>query len=218
MIPQYAPNIAAACRNYVLAANLTAPFVLRARDFATGPSATGTYLVFDYFNVAAGGATLDDSHPFLIPTGTAQPSAPVTAVPLRYYVAAPVLPGGWVLYGEAGKVVPMAAKRTSGLVASAAGFSVEVRVGGRTRRQAWISGSSLPEPVCPWRCIAPRLRRPPWPARRRHCRVRVRRNSRETRGRRRIYPASLQHADDNFTTRPGLVRLEGILGLFSTWY
>lgn len=118
---------AAACRNYVLAANLTAPFVLRARDFATGPSASGaTFRVFDYFNAAAGGATLDDTHPFLIPTGTAQPSAPVTAVPLRYYVAAPVLPGGWVLYGEAGKVVPMAAKRTSGLVASAAGFSVEV--------------------------------------------------------------------------------------------
>jgi len=69
---------------------------------------------------------LDAAHPLTIAMGTAQPSAPAAALPIRYFVAAPVLPGGWVLYGEAGKVVPMAAKRTSGLNATASGFSVRV--------------------------------------------------------------------------------------------
>ena len=143
-------------RNYILAVNLAAPFVVAMADLAAPPVAS-EYRVFDYFNPGAGGVSLDASHPLTIPIGTGQPSAPKDANTLRYFIAAPVLPGDWVLYGESGKIVPMAAKRTSGLVATPTGFSVNVAgaVGGQNEASGtvfWVvpPGDSVPVPVnCP---------------------------------------------------------------------
>lgn len=151
------PLAGSACRSYILAIDLASPFAVTLADLGAPPPASAAYRVFDYFNPGAGGVALDAAHPLTIPVGSAQPSAPAAALPIRYLVAAPVLPGGWVLYGEAGKIVPMAAKRTSRLVVGAGGFSVDVAGAAGAQNEAagvtfWTlqPGAALPIAVhCP---------------------------------------------------------------------
>jgi len=104
---------------------------------ALGPAAssTGGYSVFDFFglewNSGGGGGSspgvpFNATQPLHIPLGTAQPSPPQGALPLRYLVAAPILRSGWVLVGEAGKFVTMAGARSRDFVETDSGFSVVV--------------------------------------------------------------------------------------------
>lgn len=111
---------------YLLAHQLGGPFEVTFD--ALGPSlAVSSYAVFDYFNPMAGPvAVLDATTSFTIMNGQGQPSAPPTAHTFRYYIAAPVLPGGWVLYGEAGKIVPMAQVRFTELHVADNGFTIIV--------------------------------------------------------------------------------------------
>lgn len=120
-----APGGGALRWHYVLAAELGSPFTLASGDLGPPTGGVAAYAVFDWFNPSAGPvATLPAAGgTFIIPAGQGQPSAPSHAVPIRYYVAAPVLPGGWVLYGEAGKVVPASRLRWTGLQAGAGGFT-----------------------------------------------------------------------------------------------
>jgi hypothetical protein len=115
--------------HFVLAAELAAPFALQSADLGPALSAS-SYAVFDYFQLrdgAAPAAALPAAGgSFLIATGQGQPSAPSRALPIRYHIAAPVLPGGWVLAGEAGKIVPVSAYRFAGLATSGSGFSIRV--------------------------------------------------------------------------------------------
>lgn len=115
--------------HFVLAAELTAPFSLQSADLGPALSATG-YAVFDYFQLRDGAAPAGvlpaSGGSFLIASGQGQPSAPSRALPIRYHIAAPVLPGGWALAGEAGKIVSVSSYRFSGLATSGSGFSVLV--------------------------------------------------------------------------------------------
>jgi len=126
--------------HYLLAANLSSSASGGTGDVmlgvdALGPmaSSSGGYAVFDYFTLAwngggggAQGVPFNATLPLHIPLGTAQPSPPLGALPLRYLVAAPVLRSGWVLVGEAGKFVTMAGARAQGFQETGAGFSMEV--------------------------------------------------------------------------------------------
>lgn len=120
--------------HYVLAVSLQRPFTLPAADL--GPpldAAAGGYAVFDWFALGGGGpvGALAANGSYTIPTGQGLPSPPAGAHALRYLLVAPVLPGGWVLLGEAGKLVPMSRLRTSNVTVHAggpagAGFSAAV--------------------------------------------------------------------------------------------
>ena len=114
--------------HYVLAANLSSGLQLRVGDLGPMASSTGGFAVFDFFGLRHGspGARLNASRPLHIPPGTALPSPPAGALPLRYLVAAPVLRSGWVLVGEAGKFVTMAGARARGFAETDSGFSVTV--------------------------------------------------------------------------------------------
>lgn len=131
--------------HYLLAANLSSSASGGTGDVtlgvdALGPmaSSSGGYSVFDYFALAwsgSGGGTqgvpFNATLPLHIPLGTAQPSPPLGALPLRYLVAAPVLRNGWVLVGEAGKFVAMAGARSRNFAETDSGFSVEVVAAGQ---------------------------------------------------------------------------------------
>ena len=130
--------------HYLLAANLSISDLVLSVD-ALGPMASpsGGYLVFDYFRLAWGNGSLaqgvffNATLPLQIPLGTAQPSPPPGALPLRYLVVAPILRNGWVLLGEAGKFVSMAGARMGNFVETDSGFSVTVE-GGRGGPEAVI--------------------------------------------------------------------------------
>ena len=55
-------------------------------------------------------------------------SAPAAALDIQHFTVIPQLPGGWWLYGEAGKVVPMSKQRVSDVALLADGFAATVRV------------------------------------------------------------------------------------------
>lgn len=117
--------------HYVLAVSLPGPFPLLASDLGPAFNASqGGYVVLDYFNLgggavgALGGAAGPGS--YAIPPGQGLPSAPDGAHDVRYLLVAPVLPGGWVLVGEAAKLVPMSSLRTANLTASESGFTASV--------------------------------------------------------------------------------------------
>lgn len=113
--------------HYILAANLSADVDLNVADLGPESGPAG-YAVFDYFALRGGGAgaPLNATRPLRIPRGTALPDAPADALPLRYFVAAPILRSGWVLVGEAAKFVTMAGARMRNFAEADAGFSVDV--------------------------------------------------------------------------------------------
>jgi hypothetical protein len=141
-------------RHYILAVSLSSPFAIGFADLGpAGGAASAGYAVFDWFSPTAAPVALAPGGTFTIATGTGQPSAPSNAHPIRYHVAAPVLPGGWVLLGEGGKVVPLSAQRFSDLSAAAAGFSVTVAgsAGEATGVPVWVAapGKGVAAVTCP---------------------------------------------------------------------
>ena len=115
--------------HYILAANLSADVQLAVADLGPMASSTGGYAVFDYFALPGGGAAgalFSAAQPLRIPRGTALPTAPADALPLRYLIAAPVLSSGWVLVGEAAKFATMARARAWNFAETGDGFSVDV--------------------------------------------------------------------------------------------
>ena len=64
--------------------------------------------------------------PFTVPYGQGQPSAPAKAHSIQHLIVVPQLPGGWWLYGEAGKVVPMSKQRVAQVSLLADGFSARI--------------------------------------------------------------------------------------------
>lgn len=146
--------------HYVLAVSLQGPFVLPASDLGPAFNASaGGYQVFDFFNIGGGPiATISGSGSYTIQPGQAMPSAPAGSHDLRYLVLAPVLPGGWVVVGEAGKLVPMSTLRTSNFSASAgtgngSGFTATVETASSTEEvvyAVWAPGAPAVEKVtCP---------------------------------------------------------------------
>ena len=131
---------------YVLAANLSAPFTLVGGDvgvYAAGSG--GGAVVIDYFSprspplavlaVPSSVSSVSSSYStssssvsssYTIPVGMGQPSAPAAAVPIRYLLVAPILPGGYVLIGEAGKVTALSTLRVPSLAVTADGFNATV--------------------------------------------------------------------------------------------
>ena len=111
--------------NYVLSTRLEKNFTFTLEDLGAGPLA-----LFDYFNTGAGpqGVLTNPTDIFTIPTGQGQPSAPAKAHDIFYFVGVPQLPGGWWLYGEAGKIVSMSKQRVPELTTLADGFSASVSI------------------------------------------------------------------------------------------
>jgi hypothetical protein len=111
--------------HYLLAVRLPGPYPLPWSDLGDTGAAT-EYAVVDWFNPGAGATPFPAGGTYTIAQGTGQPSAPANAHTLRYFVLAPVLPGGWVLVGEAGKITTMAHQRTTNVTTTAAGFTATV--------------------------------------------------------------------------------------------
>ena len=119
--------------HHLLATQLGEDFVLALSDL--GPAgAAPAFAVFDWFAAGPGGsplAVLPASNPrgaLVIPAGQGQPSAPVHAHNVQHLLVVPQLPGGWWLYGEAGKVVPVSKQRISALQLLGDGFVATVQV------------------------------------------------------------------------------------------
>jgi hypothetical protein len=89
---------------YVVFIDLPAPWT------APVPYDNLQYIAYNYFNLADA-VLLDANHSLTLPNTTCQPSAPANAHRLCYYIFAPVLPMGWVIYGDATKIVPMSVDR-----------------------------------------------------------------------------------------------------------
>jgi hypothetical protein len=116
--------------HFILSTSLPAAgFPLTLTDLQHTGDAT-RFAVFNWFNPLAGPlAVLSTSNPtagFTIPGGQGQPSAPAAAHNIQYFVVIPQLPGGWWLYGEVGKVVPMSKQRVADLALFADGFSASI--------------------------------------------------------------------------------------------
>jgi hypothetical protein len=109
----------------VLAVSLASDFTLSFDDFQPHLSAT-SYYIYDWFNPLSTPSSLSSGNTFVIPQGQGQPSAPSRAHSIRYYIIAPVLPGGWVLYGDASKVVTTSHQRIDHVVPSTSGFTANV--------------------------------------------------------------------------------------------
>ena len=113
--------------HYMLAVSLGYNHSLPVSDLGPALSAT-QYAMFDWFARRRGPLAILPATGSMIsiPMGTAQPSAPSKAHPIRYFVFAPVLPGDWVMFGEEGKIVTMSTLRVRGLNATRDGFSAFV--------------------------------------------------------------------------------------------
>ena len=113
--------------HHVLATQLEAPFTLALADL--GPlGAAPAYAVFDWFAPGAGPLAVlaSPAANFTVPAGQGQPSAPAAAHAIQHLIVTPQLPGGWWLYGEAGKVVPVSKQRVAALALLADGFSATI--------------------------------------------------------------------------------------------
>jgi hypothetical protein len=133
--------------HYLLAANLSADVQLDVADLGPMASSSRGYAVFDFFAPRRGGAPWSATQPLLIPRGSALPSPPPDALPLRYLVAAPVLSNGWTLVGEAAKFVTMAAARVQNFLESSDGFSVDVQALGSEDIELLVVPPGRAQPV-----------------------------------------------------------------------
>jgi hypothetical protein len=146
--------------SFVLSISLGTDFTFTRADLGPAGSAPAV-AVFDFFNPAGPLATLTaPGDVFSIPQGQGQPSAPSGSHGIRYYVIVPQLPGGWLLYGEQGKVVPMSHQRTSDVKPLADGFTATVasagETGGVTMLVSAPSAAGVLSPVvCPPKGPAP---------------------------------------------------------------
>jgi hypothetical protein len=118
--------------HFILATRLERDVELGVGDLWEVPSPAPNLAVFDWFNPSGGPrAVLPTTNPsatFVVPAGQGQPSAPAGAHSIQYFAIPPQLPGGWWLYGEAGKVVPMSKQRVPSLTFLRDGFSASVVV------------------------------------------------------------------------------------------
>ena len=114
--------------HHVLAVALDEPFVFAAADL--GPAASAALAVYDWFSPRKGPLAVlvsgASNSSFSIPTGTAQPSAPAAALALQHLCVVPELPGGFWLFGEAGKIVPVSKQRIAGITLRGDGFEAAV--------------------------------------------------------------------------------------------
>ena len=150
---------------YVLAANITQAYSLAPADLGPALAATA-YVAVDFFAIAGGGGgrglakPVNASAALIVAPGNAQPSPPTGAVPVRYYILAPVLgPSGWVLIGEGGgKFVPMSGLRSRMLTVSPTGFSVEVEFdddGAEQSLEMLVAAPAAPGDVAAVICTRP---------------------------------------------------------------
>ena len=120
---------------HLLAAQLERAFPLTLSDLGPLGTSAPAYAVFDAFAVGEGASPLHvlpataPLTPFDVPYGQGQPSAPAKAHSIQHLLVVPQLPGGWWLYGEAGKVVPMSKQRVAALSLLADGFTARVLTG-----------------------------------------------------------------------------------------
>ena len=115
---------------FVNAVSLTADFTMSLADLGTLSTASPAYAIYDYFAPGQYASLVSTSGTgsFTIPQGQGQPSAPSAALPIRYWIAAPQLPGGWFLFGEANKIVTISKQRISSFSLLADGFSATINV------------------------------------------------------------------------------------------
>ena len=141
--------------HHVLAVQLSASFNVSPADL--GPTGDAqAFAVFNWFSPSAAVAVLTSAAMnFTVPTGQGQPSAPAAAHNIQHFTVVPQLPGGWWLYGEAGKVVPMSKQRVPSIALLADGFTATVlgaagETGGVPMLVAAPSaGGKLSTVVCP---------------------------------------------------------------------
>lgn len=138
--------------HHVLSTGLGHNFTFTLADL--GPAGAATqYAVVNWFSRAVVGVLASPTDSFVVPAGQGQPSAPPTAVPVQHFTVMPLLPGGWWLHGEAGKVVPMSKQRIAALALLPAGFSATI-LGAAGEKAVMMlvakPGSTVLEPVtCP---------------------------------------------------------------------
>ena len=127
--------------HHVLSTQLGSPFTFALEDLGPAGDATA-FAVFDWFNPLGGpiqvlttsakgtittvAATTPALSSFTIPHAQGQPSAPQGAHSIEHYIIIPQLPGGWWLFGEAGKVVPVSKQRIADLQVLADGFTATI--------------------------------------------------------------------------------------------
>jgi hypothetical protein len=138
--------------HHVLATQLGQAFTLTLADL--GPvGAAPQFAVVNWFSRAIVAVLAAPSDTFVVPSGQGQPSAPAAAHPIQHFTVMPQLPGGWWLYGEAGKVVPMSKQRVPDITLLAEGFSATVLgAAGEANVTLLVAvpGSTVLEPVtCP---------------------------------------------------------------------
>ena len=142
--------------HHVLSTRLGAAFKLALSDLGP-PGGAPAFAVFDAFNPGGGPMAVlaNQTDAFEVPYGQGQPSAPAGAHSIQHLVVLPQLPGGWWLYGEAGKIVPMSKQRVAEVVPGAAGFSATVlgSAGEASGIDFWVSapgaGGKLSAVHCP---------------------------------------------------------------------
>lgn len=112
--------------HHILSTQLAEPFTLALADLGPLGSAPA-FAVFNWFSPGAAVAVLSDpSATFTVPIGQGQPSAPAAAHNIQHFTVVPQLPGGWWLYGEAGKVVPVSKQRIADIALLTDGFTATV--------------------------------------------------------------------------------------------
>lgn len=138
--------------HHVLAAQLGGPFELSLSDL--GPAgAAPRFAVVDWFSHGILTILAAANDTFVVPHGQGQPSAPAAAHSIQHFTVIPQLPGGWWLYGEAGKVVPMSKQRVPDIALLADGFSATVLGAAGEKAVPMLvvqpGGSALVEVACP---------------------------------------------------------------------
>lgn len=140
----------------VVAANLSSAYSLAPEDLGPAQAAAALgYVAFDWFCPLCAGKPLTEATPLLVAPGSAQPDAPANALSLRYFIVAPLLPSGHVLYGEAGKFAPMSGQRIRNFAPDADGFSLDLIVaptGGEESITVLVSQPASPLTLAPVEC------------------------------------------------------------------
>jgi len=115
---------------FISAVSLEADFPMSLADLGHLSTVSPAYAIYDYFAPSqyASLVSMSGAGSFTIPQGQGQPSAPSSALPIRYWILAPQLPGGWFLFGEAGKIVTMSKQRISSFSVLADGFAAVIDV------------------------------------------------------------------------------------------
>ena len=126
---------------YMLGLNLHDTFTVASNDMRLGDNVT-EYAVWEFWGGPQKGvAALTPSVTFMFPSCPEPTTTPKT-LGHKYYVAAPILPYGWVLYGETAKIVTVSRVRVQSVATSPGALTLGVTV---SAGEAYSFSYSVPQ-------------------------------------------------------------------------